>query len=164
MRLQSRDGASLELSPTGYQFAANPLAPVGTDWDANWLLIHGEAHTVNGAAWTFHDPCLTTWEAVSISRWLRDAAAGRIAATEHWSGEKELLHFTEPNVAFSLQQHAGGRAVVRVHFSLEALPPSLRTNHRPDIFDYHVPFDVSTHDLTTAADAWDQQRAVFPIR
>jgi hypothetical protein len=100
VRLQSRDGASLELGPTGYQFGANPLAPVGTDWDANWLLVHGEVHTADGAAWTFLDPCLTAWEALSISRWLRDAAAGRIAVAEHWSGVEDLLHFTEPNVAF----------------------------------------------------------------
>jgi hypothetical protein len=162
--LQSRDGASLELDPTGYEFDADPLAPVGSDRDANWLVVHGEVHTADGAAWTFRDPCLTTWEAPSISRWLRDAAAGRIAPTEHWSGIEDLLHFTEPNVALSLQQRAGGRAVVRVHFSLEALPPSLSLDQRPDIFDYHAAFDVGADDLTTAADVWDRQCAAFPIR
>lgn len=164
VRLQSRDGASLDLGLTGYQFDASARAPVGTDWDANWLLVRGEVHTADGVEWTFLDPCLTTWESRSISSWLRSAAAGQIAVAEHWSGAEDLLHFTEPNVAFSLQQRAGNRAVVRVHFSLEALPPSLHAGHRPDIFDYHVAFDVNTDDLTAAADAWDRQCAAFPIR
>jgi hypothetical protein len=44
------------------------------------------------------------------------------------------------------------------------LPPSPRPDRRPDIFDYHVAFDVGTGDLTTAADVRDRQCAAFPIR
>ena len=80
MRLTSSDGASVALRPTGYQFGRGSL--VRGDWDANWLLVHGEVRTSTREAWSFDDACLTTWDTVSLRTWLRAAGQGEIAPTD----------------------------------------------------------------------------------
>ena len=77
MLLTSDDGASLELRATGYQYPLPPPAPPGErDWDANWLQVRGAVRTAHGLSWTFEAPCLTTWEARKLGRWLEAAAQG----------------------------------------------------------------------------------------
>jgi hypothetical protein len=39
VRLLSGDGASVDVLPVAYQFNRTSTAAVGTDWDANWLMI-----------------------------------------------------------------------------------------------------------------------------
>jgi hypothetical protein len=164
MRLPSRDSAWIEIRPTGYQFGANPRAQVGTDWDANWLVVRGDVKTTEGVAWTFVDPCLTTWEAQELAAWLHGVVDGSVPSTADWAEETGLLHFTEPNLAFSLEQRTNGRARLRVHLSLEASPPWLHGSDRPDLFEYFLVVDLSTEDLAAAAEEWDNDCKPFPVR
>jgi hypothetical protein len=77
----------------------------------------------------------------------------------------ELLEFPEPDIAFSVEGRAGGRVRIRVHFSLEALPPWLRgTAEEPGLFEYFVRLDVSADELTRAAESWLLDLAEFPPR
>ncbi|MGI5236567.1 WapI family immunity protein [Dactylosporangium sp. CA-139066] len=151
--LHSSDGASLALGLAAYQFPGRPASgPPGTDWDANWLIVGGAVRTAAGDTWTFRDPCLTTSEARSLARWLHAASAGPV--------EDELLHFTEPNVAWSQESYTPARVVIRVHFSLESRPHFAAG----DIFDFYVPFTLSPAHLSAAAEVWDGECAAFPVR
>lgn len=164
MLLLSADGTSVDLSIGGYQFPAC-TATGNQDWDANWLNIHGEIIQADGRKWTFTDPSLTTWEARELSNWLRRAGTGDVPASALApGGPTRLLHFTEPNIAFSVESCTDRRARVRAHFSLEALPPWMANEQRPDIFDYFVIIDVSVETLVGAADTWERELAVFPER
>lgn len=164
VRLLSQDGASVEVRPVRYQYGANPQAPAGTDWDANWLVIRGEIRTADGREWTFTDPCLTTWEVREIPIWLRSAANGLVQPAPNWSDEEELLHFTEPNIALSLQAYAGGRAQIRVHLSIEAAPPWLDGTNRPEMFEYFLLLDLKIEELITAAEEWANDCEPYPVR
>jgi hypothetical protein len=108
------------LHPAAYQFAVIPAAGGGRDWDANWLMIKGHVRTADGRQWAFLDPCLTTWEAWSLSAWLHCVATGDGAA------EHPPIAFTEPNLAFSLDDLRADRIRLRACFSHEALPPWYR--------------------------------------
>jgi hypothetical protein len=167
VKLSSRDGASIEIRPIGYQFPLNPQAKVGADWDNNWLVVGG-AVTTGGQQWTFVDPCLTTWEAPQISTWLRRVADGSLPSTtdwsEDWSEDASLLYFTEPNLALSLQSRTDEHACLRVHLSLEALPPWRQGADRPNIYDYFLRLDLSVKDLAAAAEQWDNDCHPFPAR
>ncbi|HEX9519389.1 MAG TPA: hypothetical protein VF940_24825 [Streptosporangiaceae bacterium] len=72
--------------------------------------------------------------------------------------------FTEPNVAFSLQERIADRVRVRVHFSLEALPPWLRGAEQPDIFDFLVLLDMSAAEVAEAASNWNASLNRYPHR
>jgi hypothetical protein len=68
---------------------------------------------------------------------------------------QQLLVFTEPDIAFSLEQRRADRVRVRVHFSLEALPPWLHGANQPD---RSVPWlagaaELSPADATAVAEA-----------
>lgn len=117
-------------------------------------------------SWTFVDPCLTTWDARALGTWLRGAAAGTVAVSPFGTDEpdEKLLVFSEPNVAFSVESCIGDQIWVRVHFSLEALPPWLRGQQQSGIFGYFVLVDLSTADLADAADTWTRGLADYPER
>jgi hypothetical protein len=166
VKLTSRDGTSVELRPIDYENEANPRAEPGTDWDANWVLVRGNVAVADGAQWTFLDPCLTTWEAPRVSRWLRAVVDGTVHEIGLWTDETPFIepHFTffnEPNVALSLERRTGERARIRVHFSLEALPPD---SERLGMFQYFLVLDLSLDDVTAAADQWDADCEPFPVR
>ena len=113
----------------------------------------------DGMTWSFDDPCLTTWEAVELGRWLSAVAGGSVRPSLSGTGQDEqMLVFVEPNVALSLQERIADR--VRVHFSLEALPPWLRGAGRPGIFDFFVVLDVSAAELAD----WTTSLSRFPQR
>ena len=165
MRLLSRDGASIEIRPTAYQFSANPRAQVGTDWDANWLVVRGDVKTASGFRWTFVDPCLTTWEARELAAWLRGVVDGLVAPAHRlvqqcWAPSVHRAKHRAPFGALVKTQ----RARVRFHFSLDALPPWLDGRDRPGLFEYLLVFDVSTKDLAAAAEECDDDCKPFPVR
>ena len=108
--------------------------------------------------------CLTTWEAQKLSTWLHDVADGIVAPVRDGSDEGAPLAFTEPNLALSLEQRSNGRLRVRVHFSLEALPPWFIGANRPGLFEHFLVFDLGGHDLATAAAECDNDCASFPVR
>jgi hypothetical protein len=71
--------------------------------------------------------------------------------------------FTEPNLALSLDQRTNGHLRIRVHLSLEALPPSLLGDNRAELYEHLLVFDVS-RDTVAAAEEWDNDCAPFPVR
>ena len=75
MRLRSSDGTQVALRPVRYQFPRVRGSRSGRDWDANWLVIHGDVH---GRTWSFKDSCLTTWDARELGAWLRGVASGAV--------------------------------------------------------------------------------------
>ncbi len=111
MLLVGLEGNELELRVVGYQFPDD-----GTDpWDSNWLLVSVRVVSPEGT-WEVVDPCLTTWEAKHLVRWLvgvaRDPAGPPVT-------------FTEPNVSV-LARHKPAdphRALLTFSFELELRPP-----------------------------------------
>jgi hypothetical protein len=162
--LTSTDGASVELRISGYQFPGYQ-GTTRRDWDANWLIVHGDVNQADGKAWSFEDPSLTTWEAQALGTWLQGAAAGTVPVSPSGADEPDhLLVFTEPDLAFSLESRIGDQARVRAHFSLEALPPWLRGQDQSGIFEYFVLIDLSTAGLADAGRIWTRDLAEYPER
>lgn len=165
MRLASDEGAVVDLRPLRFQFGSS-LEP--RDWDANWLYITAQVELSDGRSWSFSDPCLTTWEARELGSWLQGVLAESVQPAAY-GGEMDenLLVFTEPNLAFSLASRDDGSATIRVHFSLESLPPWLRGNtdaERPDIFDFFVEVQLARSALAEAAASWGREILAFPVR
>ena len=165
MRLTSGEGTVVDLRPLRFQFGPSPEP---RDWDANWLYITGHVDLPDGRSWSFTDPCLTTWEARELGSWLQGVHAGVVQPTTYGRRTHEhVLVFTEPNLAFSLASRDDGSATIRVHFSLESLPPWLRQNgkaERPDIFDFFVEVQPARSALAQAAASWNQELSAFPVR
>lgn len=162
MKLRSLDGASVALKPTAYQFGPE-AAPPG-DFDVDWLRVRGEVRTAAGASWTFHDPCLTTWDCTDLLAWLRAASQGTVAPTDAPSEEAGLLWFTEPNLAFSIAEADEAALVVRVHLSLESAPPRPENGEALELYEYAVPLRMTKAELAAAADEWTQDIALYPAR
>ena len=166
MLLTSRDGASVQLEISGYQFPERE-ADGPRDWDANWLNVRGIVVLADGTSWSFEDPCLTTWDAVELRGWLRDVAAGKVTPSllDDNDEGRQMLVFLEPNVGFSVESRTGDQVRIRVHFSLESLPPWLQNAESgPELHEYYVPFDVLAADLVTAAEIWLRDAAGYPER
>lgn len=75
------------------------------------------------------------------------------------------IAFTEPNLAFSLDDRCAGRIRLRVSLSHEALPPWMprdRDGRQAD--EYAFILDISQEDLGHAASAWDLEHELFPER
>ncbi|NHC16372.1 WapI family immunity protein [Motilibacter deserti] len=164
MLLISRDGAALRLVPTRYQFGFGASHP--GDWDANWLVVHGEVRTSSGGSWSFEDPCLTTWEAVELGQWLASAAAGAVVPTVSPDEQSEgVLSFTEPNLAFSVAEIDDLDLVVRVHLAFESASARLKVAHDLiDQFTYHVAVLTSRRELDSVAASWLEELESFPQR
>src|SRR5712692_7609979 len=75
MLLRGRDGSELELDVLGYQFPHVEADP----WDSNSLLVALRVVSAQGT-WEAVDPCLTTWEAARLCRWLALRAGGEAGA------------------------------------------------------------------------------------
>lgn len=175
MRLSSTDGTTIELTPIRYEFDRVEAGAGAGDWDANWLVIDGTIRLGDGRTWAFSNPSLTTFEARRLTDWLQAVCADRVtpaatvaeAIADQSEAEGRLCAFLEPNLAFSLAAQAGGRVRLRVHLSLEALPPWLSDPDgpgRPGLFDYTVDVDTTTAALAQAAEDWATSLADFPIR
>lgn len=169
MELRSVDGAQVRLRPLRYQFSEVGGARSERDWDANWLVIRGDVRLADGRSWSFEDPCLTTWEARELGRWLRGVASGAVQPTPFDGSDEERIEvFTEPNVALSLAARDEVNAAVRVHLSLEALPPRLPGTD-PDadpaeLFEFFVAVTAPLNVVAQAADDWERELAAFPER
>ncbi|MBK3562196.1 hypothetical protein [Streptomyces sp. MBT62] len=157
----SDHATSVELRPLRYQF---PKVR-GNRYDDNWLVIGAKVTTAEGS-WSFADPALLNSEAHQVTAWLRGAATGTVDvtlpdATGYLSPD---TWFNEPVLAFSLAERGEAGALVRVHLSLEAAPPWLQGEARPDIYQYSVEIRVDTAALLRAADEWELALASFPTR
>jgi hypothetical protein len=114
MRLRGRDGSELELDVVGYQFPDVEADP----WDSNSLLVAVRVVSKLGA-WEAVDPCLTTWEAAHLVRWLVALASGDAGAVRQ--------AYTEPNVRIAVDGLSADFEFARLHacFELETRPPWL---------------------------------------
>ncbi|TXS48268.1 hypothetical protein [Streptomyces sp. t39] len=150
----------VELSPLRYEFPG----VVGNRYEDNWLVIGADVTTPEGS-WTFTDASLLVDEAHQVTAWLRGAADGSVAVTgpdDGWMSPDTW--FTEPVLAFSLAERTHDTLLVRVHLSLEALPPWHQGDDRPDIYQYGVDVRVRPGDLRAAAEAWADALDAFPAR
>ena len=159
MRLDSTDGAELEIVPSRYEYAGTAVDQFDLDWDANWLVIRGRVRAPDGSTYGFLDPCLTTWEAQELARWLETVASGTAKAST--SDNEPALTFTEPNLGFGLGPASGNLVTVRAHFSLESTPPH---HSWTELYDYSISLTMSASDLAAAASQWRDEIAAFPVR
>lgn len=161
MQLVSPNGDYLRLTIDGYQFPS--ITGSGRwDWDANWLEISG-AVKMGDSEWTFSDPCLTTWEAGELATWLRGVAESRLkpAPVTPDSSDEEVLAFTEPCIAFSLQNCSTEAVTLRVHLSADALPTVWASNGTSERF---VEFSLSPGEVAAVAGTWAAETRAFPER
>ena len=71
--------------------------------------------------------------------------------------------FLEPNLAFSLASYDDEVIVIRVHFSLESLPPWEHDNDR-DLWEWFIPITTTATDLQDQASNWRTEIRAFPQR
>jgi hypothetical protein len=161
MELKSREGNLFAITIVGYQFPGRTGSDP-QDWDANWLVIAGSVRSPK-ASWKFHDPSLTTWEALRLATWLRSVANG--SQRPHPVGpdpdDGDMLVFTEPNLAFNYQARTDEAVVIRVYTSLEAAPPQFPDD---DIYDHYVELTLSPADVQAAVTQWESELKAYPVR
>lgn len=77
--------------------------------------------------------------------------------------QPQPLVFTEPNLAFTLEEKIGGGSTLVASLSGEAAPPSLSLEER---WDGGLPmtFRVSRESLAAAAHDWERELAAYPPR
>ena len=165
MRLGDQHGARVDLRIVDYQYPAKHGDGSGKDWDANWLMVAGDAVAEDGHGWSFQDPCLTTWEARSLSEWLRGVVEGSVPPTPFDNREAQhLFAFTEPNLAFSLDARTLDDAVIRVHLSLESRPPWRPEPGDPDIFNHYLLLRTPITQVALAIEDWERMINAHPAR
>lgn len=136
------DDCWFQLSIERYQF---PEITYG-DWDCNWLIIKGQVR-LGGEEWTFHDPCLTTFEAERLADWLEAVASG--------APDDRYCDFVEPNLQFDLVEESS----LRISFALESVPTWAK------LADRTLGFNVCIGPaLVEAAKALRAQLKDFPVR
>lgn len=151
MRLKSA-GTSFYLTILGYQ---HPDA-AGEPYDANWLSIHVEAASPQGA-WTGTDPCLLTYEAVRLADWLEAVGNGQPAA--------RAISFLEPVLLFRLVKTARGETL-RVHFG-NLINPSwraLESRKAAASPDLYLDFPLDGTDVAAAGRELRQEVRRYPSR
>lgn len=165
MTLGEKDGPRIHLAIAGYQYPARHGGGTGKDWDANWLMVTGDAVTEDGRAWSFRCACLTTWQARRLADWLRGVVDGSVLSTPFDGSEAEhLLVFTEPNVAFSLADRTDEDAAIRVHLSLQSRPPWVIKPGGPGVFAYYLLLRMPMAQVELAIQDWERLIAVYPAR
>jgi hypothetical protein len=155
MRLDGREGQSLQLDVAGYQFPHSRSRDEGFDFDANWLVIDGVAND-GGREWRFRDPCLLTTEARELTAWLEAVSNGCV--------ELDATSFLEPNLEFRRVSAPADPPVIRVTFRLEARPPWARGTQDEDWDSSWLEFAVPTDSLRNAAQELRTALKSFPER
>jgi len=148
--LRGRQGTELGLTVVGYQFPAELIDP----WESNTLLVEVRLLAPEGS-WDVVDPCLTTWEAAQIVRWLA-AFAQRADLVAN-----RALAVNAPNVTLLGRAVKGepDRVAIQACFALELRPPWLgRTG------DLCVDVDVDRRQLALAARQLQADLTRFPQR
>ncbi|WP_017934281.1 WapI family immunity protein [Nocardioides sp. Iso805N] len=162
MRLESLDGAFVDLTVIGYQFASGVSTSSGPDWDANWLMVHGEAWD-GVQSWAFDDPCLTTWEAKELASWLRGlGSGGPTVAAGGGPGHGRFL-LTEPNLMFALIEAAQGITTMDIYFEAESRPPMASCDDGEGA-GHKVRLTIPQSDLARAGEGWEHDLEEFPPR
>jgi hypothetical protein len=148
--LAGLEGNELELGIVGYQFPDDDTDP----WDSNWLLVSVRVVSPAGT-WEVVDPCLTTWEAKHLVRWLVNAAARDPGASP--------ATFSEPNLAMTARAKPAdaNRVLLRAAFQLELRPPWARGSGGAELA---VELDVGRAALARAAASLLGDLVRFPQR
>ncbi len=150
MILRGQNGATLELVPTGYEFAERQ----SEEHDDNWLNITAKA-SIDGAAWGGTDPCLLTWELQGLCDWLRAQALP--GANAH-----DCLDFLEPELVFEIVSRETESIVLRItmHYAMSTgdVGEFPKDAHRS------VELRVSRAALAAAAEDLARDAAAFPRR
>ena len=151
MLLRGRDGSELELRLVDYEFPAALVDP----WDSNWLLVSVRVVSPQGA-WEVVDPCLTTWEAERLARWLTVAAVGA-------AGPR--MAFAEPNLEMTVEAadpREPSQVRVSARLDLESRPPwQARAGAGGGLA---VDLDLTRRDLADAAMSLRDELSRFPQR
>ncbi len=148
------------MSIAGYQYPGN-TGSGPHDWDANWLNVTGVLHLPAGRSHSFLDPCLTTWEVRELATWLAAVAAG-IASPAEDEGLPDLT-FTEPCVAFGVEEGGKESIGLRVCLSLEAEPPFVVAGQQ-GMFKNYVPISTSKAAVLRAAGELSSELSAYPVR
>lgn len=157
VRLEGREGNSLVLRLSGYQFpdAEDPRERF------SWHIVEGEA-TCAAGVWKLAFPALCCDESSRVSSWLRAVAetAAADVATQGRDSHPAALSFTEPNLSFNVHHVGGGEVALMVGLDLEFRPPWDRRVGAGDPFGLSLLVDVD--QLIRAADDWDVDLSMYP--
>jgi len=148
MRIRGRGGASVFLTPRGWEFRQG-TGPT----DDRWLVINAGAVLDDGSSWSFTEPCLLIDEARELSRWLVGAGTG-------WgtSARFRSLAFIEQLVSFEVAGRTGApELLVRAFFQDEGAPGWARGGQAVDLH-------VRPRQLLAAAEVWATELAALPAR
>lgn len=167
--LIGNDGTSLELRIVGYQFpelepGQDPLDP--DSWDANWLIVEGEARTAEGESWAFSQPALTTWDVARVVSWLREVVDGTasVLASEEQDASfdhPDWLTFTEPNLSFAVRDYGQPHVTLLVQLSHESAAPPI-SPRKPK--RSHLTMMTDKRQLQEGLEELEGQLAKFPSR
>ena len=142
------EGNELELSIVGYRFPRSERDP----WDSNSLLVSVRVVSPQGT-WEVVDPCLTTWEAEHVVRWL-----AAVARSVGWAPAT----LSEPNLTLTAGSGPRGRGLrLRARFELELRPPWVGATGAGGL---SVDLDVDRAQLAEAADSLAADLDRFPQR
>jgi hypothetical protein len=155
MRIDGGAAQYLELHLVGYEFQHAARQSDGFDWDANWLVVAGQASD-GERAWSFRDPCLLTTDARRLVAWLELVADG--------SPQDDALDFLEPNLEFRRVSSPGDQPVVRVIFRLESAPPWAPDVAEEDWDNAYLDFETSPDALRAAANELRAELERYPER
>ena len=72
-----------------------------------------------------------------------------------------MLTFLDPVIAFGVASHHGDHSVVRVHLTLEGLPP---WDDEETFHDFVVPLRLHDAQCRVAAAQWERDLLPFPLR
>lgn len=144
MLLTGRDGSELELRIVGYQFPGVRDDP----WDSNSLEVAVRVMSPAGA-WATIDPCLTTYEAGALVRWL-ELVAGE-------TPPDRFVRFSEPNFSLAIVVADPTHVRLRARFDFEDRPPWAHD-------DLGVELDVPRAGLRAAADQLRAELERHPSR
>ncbi|MBG6215042.1 hypothetical protein RCH23_003005 [Cryobacterium sp. CAN_C3] len=165
MELKDLSGpAQIVLHPVHDEFES----VTGDDWDDNWLIMAGSVVSAENERWACRYPALVVDQAMEIAGWFERVATRLEALMEvgENGGIAPSLAFTEPNLGFSVQSYGEDTVVVRVHLSLEALPPDRRDPEADHITEHTFWIEIETTltDAASAAATWRTELAAFPGR
>ena len=150
MRLHGKNGSELEMRPIRYRWPDARDDP----WDANALLVDVRIVSDRGA-WHVEDPCLTTFEARRLARWLAAVAVGEARAS--------AAGFVEPNVEVQVLAITPFRVQLQATVELESRPPWLESSG-PGRGDLVVDLDLDRSSLIDAARDLADDLREFPLR
>jgi hypothetical protein len=150
VQLEGNNGATLGLRPLRYCEPDERDDP----WGANALVVDVRIVSDRGS-WHVEDPCLTTFEAARLARWLAAVALGEPRAT--------AAGLTEPNLELRVTDTGSGGLRLRATVELESRPPWLPSSGL-GADDLSVELDVDRRALFDAAHDLADELIAFPLR